>query len=191
MKRRSLLQLIGAAAAALPWRGSLAQAQAAPLTEAATETLRAVAAAVLPSELGSKGTDAVVDDFLRWLRGYRSGADMGFGYGIIRHRVTPAITPATYVTQLAALEQEAGGQSLPLRRLPMLDRQRTIARTLDAAGIKDFPASPDGTHIVTDLMSFYFHGTDANDLAHRAKIGRDRCRTLTGSSSRPAPLGKA
>jgi hypothetical protein len=182
--------LLGAAAAALPWRSSLAQAQAAPLSESAVHTLRAAAPAVLPSAIGAAGADAVVDQFLEWLRGYRSGADMGFGYGIVRKRVTPTIAPATYVQQLEALERAAGaGRSL--RQQPLDARRRIAAAALDAAGVKDFPASPNGQHVIADFMSFYFNGTDANDLCHQAKIGRDRCRTLAGSSARPAPLGKA
>lgn len=191
MYRRSLLQLLGAAAAALPWRGSLAQAQAAPLTEGAVHTLRAVAPAVLPSALGAKGADAAVDGFLGWLRGYRSGADMGYGYGILRKRVTPTITPATYVQQLAALDRSAASSGSPLGAQPLDARRRLIASALEAAGVKDFPASPNGQHAIADFMSFYFNGTDANDLCHEAKIGRDRCRTLAGSSARPAPLTKA
>ena len=188
MRRRSVLQLLGAAAAALPWRPSLAQAQAAPLTESAVQTLRDIAPVVLPSELGPRGTDAVVDSFLEWLRGYRSGADMGFGYGILRHRRTPTITAATYVQQLEALAN-AGASA---RGAASGDSRRAaIVKSLEDAGIKDFPASPNGVHVVADFMSFYFNGTDANDLCFKAKIGRDRCRTLAGSSQRPAPLTKA
>ncbi|MCA1586104.1 MAG: hypothetical protein LC791_15495 [Acidobacteria bacterium] len=186
MHRRSLLQLLGAAAAALPWRSSLAQAHAAPLTDAAYTTLRALAPAVLPSELGSKGADAVVDRFLTWLRGYRSGADMGFGYGLVRQRLTPTITPSDYVQQLDALERSAAAAGGSLSSLPLEGRRRVVAANLEAAGVKDFPASPDGKHAIADFMSFFFNSTEANDLCYRAKIGRDRCRTLTGSSARPA-----
>jgi hypothetical protein len=188
MHRRSLLQLLAAAAAALPWRPSLAQAQAAPLTPEAVTTLRAVATAVLPSALDVRGSDAVVESFLTWLRGYRSGADMGFGYGILRKRVTPRISAASYVEQLGALERAAGST---FSRSPLEARRRAIAAALDAAGIKDFPSAPDGAHVVADFMSYYFNGPEANDLCYRARIGRDRCRTLAGSSRRPDPLTKA
>jgi hypothetical protein len=191
MYRRSLLQLLGAAAAALPWRGSLAQAQAAPLSEGAVHTLRAAAPVVLPSGIGAKGADVVVDQFLEWLRGYRSGADMGFGYGIVRKRVTPTIVPATYIQQLAALEQSAAADGHALGAQPPDARRRLIAAALEAAGVREMPPSPNGQNVIADFMSFYFNGTDANDLCYQAKIGRDRCRTLAGSSGRPAPLGKA
>lgn len=191
MNRRSILQLLAAAATALPWRASLAQSQASPLTQESVSTLRAVAAAVLPSTPDGEGTDAVVDAFLGWLRGYRSEADMGFGYGIVRKRLTPTIAPATYIEQLAALESAAVATGTALGRASVDARRRVIASALDAPGVKDFPASPNGGHVVADLMSFYFNGTEANDLCYRAKIGRDRCRTLAGSSQRPASLGKS
>jgi hypothetical protein len=190
MYRRSLLQLIGASVAALPWRGSLAQAQAAPLGEAAARTLRAVAPAVLPLELGTAGVDREVDRFLEWLRGYKSGAEMGFGYGMLRKRVTPTITPETYRQQLESIEQGAPAGS-SFGALPIQERQRVITAALERAGVKDFPSSPDGTHVISDFMSFYFTSTEANDLCYRAAIGRERCRTLAGSSTRPAPIAKA
>jgi hypothetical protein len=183
-----VLQLLGAAAAALPWRPSLAAAQAAPLTESSVLTLRQIAPVVLPSELGVRGADAVVDSFLAWLRGYRSSADMGFGYGILRQRRTPQITAATYVQQLEALSRAGAGTRGAASNAAA---RAAIVKSLDDAGIKDFPSSPNGTHVVADFMSFYFNGTDANDLCFKAKIGRDRCRTLAGSSQRPAPLEKA
>lgn len=191
MNRRSILQLLAAAGAALPWRVSLAQGHAAPLSPAAVDTLRAVAGAVLPSSLDTRGTDAVVESFLTWLRGYRSGADMGFGYGIVRKRLTPTIAPAAYIEQLGALEHAAGSLGSSFGRLPLDARRRLIAAALDAAGVKDFPASPNGAHAIADFMSYYFNGPEANDLCYQAKIGRDRCRTLAGSSRRPEPLAKA
>lgn len=188
MNRRTLLRLLGTAGAALPWMPSLAQSQAAPLTPDAVATLRAVAAAVLPSALDAKGADLVVESFLTWLRGYRSGADMGFGYGILRHRVTPAIVPATYIEQLTALDQAANGS---FARLTVEGRRKVLRSALDAARIGDLPAAPTGAHVATDFMSHYYTGAEANDLCYRARIGRDTCRTLAGSSRRPDPLTKA
>jgi hypothetical protein len=37
-------------------------------------------------------------------------------------------------------------------------------------------------------MSFYFRGSDANDLCYRAAIGRDKCRGLAGSQNPPSEL---
>ncbi len=191
MKRRSVLQLLGAAAVSLGWRPSLARAQAAPLDAAGVGTLRAIAPAVLPTAIGAAGADKVVDDFLVWLRGYKSGADMGYGYGILRKRVTPTIAAATYRTQLEALDQagRAAGGSLGTRSAD--ERRAIVTQALDAAGVKAFPGIPDGKHIVADFMSFYFSSSEANDLCHQAKIGRETCRTLAGSSQRPERVTSA
>ncbi len=191
MNRRSLLQLLGSAAV-LPGRPAEAQTASAPTATAlspdAVATLTALAVAVLPSSLDRGAVDGVVDGFLTWLRGYQPGADMGFGYGIVRHRTTPAISVATYQQQLTAL---AGAGPDGFNAQSIEARRRRLTAALDAAGIKDLPGSPNGVHVVADFMSHYFHGTAANDLCYQAKIGRDRCRTLAGSSRRPEPLAKA
>jgi hypothetical protein len=191
IQRRTLLQLLGAAAVSLGWRPSLARAQAAPLDAAGVGTLRALAPAVLPSVLGAVAADKVVDDFLTWLRGYKSGADMGSGYGILRKRVTPTIDPVSYRTQLEALEQAArtAGGTLGTRSLD--ERRAIVTQALESAGVKSFPGIPDGRNIVADFMSFYFYSSEANDLCHQARIGRDKCRTLAGSSQRPERLTSA
>lgn len=186
MDRRSLLQLL-AGAAALPGSAALAQTPA-PLSADAMTTLRGVAAAVLPSALDATASAGVVDGFAAWLRDYRPGADMGYGYGIVRHRTTPAISLTIYHQQLSALERAAGAG---FAAQPVEARRRLLAAALDAAGIKGLPGTPNGAHVVADFMSYYFHGTSANDLCYQAKIGRDRCRTLAGSSQRPEPLTKA
>lgn len=191
MRRRTILQLLGSAAVSLGWRPSLARAQAAPLDVDGVSTLRAVAPAVLPSALKSAAADKVVDDFLVWLRGYKSGADMGYGYGIVRKRVTPTIAPATYQSQLTALEQSARavGGSFASRSL---DQRRTlVAQAIDAAGVKNMPGTPSGQHVVVDFMAFYFNSSEANDLCHEARIGREKCRTLAGSGKKPEPLATA
>ncbi len=191
MNRRSILQLLGTAAVSLGWRPSLARAQAAPLDAAGVGTLRALAPSVLPTAIGTAGADKVVDDFLVWLRGHKSGVDMGYGYGILRKRVTPTIAPATYRDQLGALEQaaRAAGGSLGTRSLD--ERRAICAKAIDEAGVKAFPGIPDGRNVVADFMSFYFSSSEANDLCHEARIGREKCRTLAGSSRRPESLTSA
>jgi hypothetical protein len=47
------------------------------------------------------------------------------------------------------------------------------------------PRTPDGKHVASDLMAFYFNSSEANDLCYRAHIGRDECRGLAGSDREP------
>lgn len=191
MDRRSILQLLATAVASLSWRPSLARAQAAPLEANGVATLRTLAPAILPSAIGAAGADKAVDDFLQWLRGYDTGADMGYGYGILRKRVTPAITPATYRAQLDALEQAARASGGSLSSASPDARRALVADALETAAVKELPGSPDGKHVLADFLSFYFNGSEANDLCHQARIGRDTCRTLEGSSRRPDPIASA
>jgi len=70
------------------------------------------------------------------------------------------------------------------------DRRFVIERVLNAPPVvQRLPARPTGVNVIADFMGFYFTSGDAWDLAYRARIGRDRCRTLDGSDRAPAPLG--
>jgi len=174
MKRRTLLQLLLSLGAALPRVRLLAQTPT--LTASDQSRLRALADVVLPDELGPTGRDKVVAAFLKWVDDYRAGADGEHGYGFPRLRRTPPSPASKYAAQLSALEAPAG------------DRHTAVAAALTNAKIDRLPGRPDGGHVATDLMAFYFNSSEANDLAYRAAIGRDRCRGLAGSDARPAPL---
>ena len=100
---------------------------------------------------------------------------MDHGYGFTRIRVKPASPAPAYLAQLEALGPQAGE---PI----------AIEAAIEKAGIKELPRMPDGRHIVSDLMSFYFYGSDANDLCYRAAIRRHDCRGLQGSEDAPPAL---
>jgi hypothetical protein len=143
--------------------------------------LRELAAVVLPAELGRTGTDRVAEQFERWVREYRPGADMDHGYGFTRVRSKPQSPASAYLTQLETLRET-------LENGDAISKRKAVEDALERAGIKDLPRSPDGKHVIADLMSFYFHGSDANDLCYRAAIRRDSCRGLEGSGDPPPPL---
>ena len=145
-------------------------------------TLKELAAAVLPESLGRAGTDAVADGFVEWVKKYRGGAEMQTGYGFTRVRYKPASPASHYLDQL---DQLASGA---LTENTLVARRQKIAEQLLAADIRDLPFSPDGAHVVSDLMTFYFQSSEANDLAYGARIGRDLCRGLKSSAAVPAPL---
>ena len=161
MRRRALLA--GLAALRVPW------AQTATFPGDDAETLRAIAGVVLPAEVDA---DRVTADFVRWVRGWRAGAEMDHGYGNTRIRVKgPSPAPA-YLKQLAEL------------------RGKVEAASIEVAlrGVGELPRTPGAAHVAADLMAFYFRSSDANDLCYRAAIGRDQCRGLAGSDQPPAPL---
>jgi hypothetical protein len=182
MKRRTLLQLLLGLVTALPARvKAFAQAPALALPD--ERRLLPIADVVLPGEIGAEGRARVVGSFIRWLQDYRPGADMDHGYGFTRLRRTPASPVAKYGAHFAALDARAGAQGFAGLSL---DARRVILEEAIAAGkIDRLPGRPDGGHIATDLMAFYFNSSEAHDLAYRAAIGRDTCRGLEGSGERP------
>ncbi|MGH9175469.1 MAG: hypothetical protein ACRD1H_13980 [Vicinamibacterales bacterium] len=187
MKRRTLLQLLMSGVAALTSRIGL-QAQTTSLSSADADRIRALADVVLPEEIGSDGRTRAVTSFLTWLRDYRADAETDHGYGFPRMRRTPPSPATRYPAQLEALEAAARARG-PSFAGTTRDEQRAIVEAaILAAKVERLPGRPDGGHIATDLMGFFFDSVEGRDLCYRAQIGRDTCRALAGSDERPAPL---
>jgi hypothetical protein len=64
-------------------------------------------------------------------------------------------------------------------------RRDVVIAAIEDAGVKDLPLSPNGRHVVTDVMSYFFNSSAALDLAYHARIRRATCRALKGSEARP------
>ena len=184
LQRRTMLQ---SALAVLAWRPLRREAAAAQtgFGDADRARVDALAGAVLPQELGVEGRRLAVDQFMSWVRDYRVGAERDHGYGVPVIRTTPASPAATYAAQLDDLDRHAGGS---FAAASVADRQRVVTDAIAAANVRELPSRPSGGHIATDLMSSYFNGPAANDLAYGRRIGRDACRDLKGSDARPAEL---
>jgi len=196
MKRRTLLQWLGSAAASLPLLrvslradlSAVALAKADELTAGQVLVLRDVAATVLPSALGPKGQDAAVDNFLLWIRDYKEGVPLSHGYGnprLVRTGPSPA---SAYATQIAALQQVARERGGRFGVLPLDTRRAILDEAFKAARIQNLPGRPDGRHVVADLMAHYFRSSAANDLCYNARIGRHSYRAIRITTVRPAPL---
>jgi hypothetical protein len=185
MKRRTLLQMAAAALAWMRMPAHLPGAQAAALTPADEGRMRALAEVVLPGELARDRRSEIVDEFLRWIRNYREGAEMDHGYGFTRLRRTPPPPAARYPAQLAALDRAARAKGAAFESTDTAARRAIVEAAIVAAKVERLPARPTGDHVATDLMAFYFHGPSASDLAYRAAIARDACRGLPGSDRRP------
>jgi hypothetical protein len=180
MERRTLIQLLASGAAWLGFAPASPFAQAHNLSAADESRLRSLAEVVLPGDLG-QARAAVVDDFLRWVRNYREGAEMDHGYGFTRLRRTGPSPAVRYAAQLAALGPA-------FETLDRGARQRLVETAIAAAKIDRLPPRPSGDHVAVDLMAFYFTSPAANDLAYQTVIGRDQCRGLPGSDLRPEPV---
>lgn len=180
MRRRALIQAL---IAAIPLARVRLWAQTATFPGTREATLRQLAATVLPESLGPTGIDAVVRQFVRWVREYRVHAEMQAGYGYPRVRYKPESPAGLYLSQLDALVPS-------LAKPDLASRRAAIATALNEAKVANLPQSPDGKHIASDLMSLYFMSPEANDAAYGAKIGKDLCRGLKDSAAEPAPLNK-
>jgi hypothetical protein len=181
LRRRTILQWAANVGGALHLPSIRLWAQAANFPADHDETLRSLAAAVLPAELGAAGVAKTADAFVAWVRGYRAGAEMDHGYGNTRLRSKGASPAAGYLRDLAALRPAllSGDQA---------SRSQAVVAAMEQAKVPDLPRTPDGRHIAADLMAFYFRSSDANDLCYRAAIGRDVCRGLENSEQAPPPL---
>jgi hypothetical protein len=182
MRRRTLIQYALSGIATAPFRRLRAWAQTAAFPGSFDQPLKELAATILPASLGRQGTDAIADQFVRWVRQYRPGAELQHGYGVTRIRFQGPSPAPHYLTQL---EQLARG---PLTQTDLVMRRDQLAATMKTANIKDLPPVPDGNSIVADIMSFFFNSDDANDLAYHMAIGRNKCRGLKDSGDIPPTL---
>lgn len=164
MKRRNFFQriLLGAAALFAP-RWARAQQMDEPMRE--------LASVVLPASLGRARIEQVAADFLIWIRDYRVGAEIASGYGHPRTQVTPPNPSAHYAEQLNALGSPISREAV----------EQAIAETK----VDRIPPRPNGHHVATDLLAFFFNSSEGEDFLYNAKIRRDDCRGLADSGKRP------
>ncbi len=167
MERRGFFKRIFSAIAALAaprWM----RAQTPP----AETSMRELAAIVLPASLGRARTDRIAGDFLRWLRDYHAGAEIGSGYGNPRTQVVPANPSARYVEQIGQLEMTRAG----------------VEKSLQDAKIDRIPQRPNGRHVAADLLAYFYGSANGEDFLYNAAIKRDDCRGLDTSTKRPPAL---
>jgi hypothetical protein len=154
--------------------GRRAVAQSTPLSAADLATLRDVAGVVLPSALGKSRIDAVASDFVAWIGAYKPGAEMSTGYGFPRVQSLPGNPSAHYAAQLRELAPKLAG-----------GKREAVAAALEAAQVDRIPQRPNGKHIAADLMSYFYAGSDGQDLLYGVAIKRDDCRGLANSGECP------
>lgn len=188
MRRRTLLHVIVSTLPTLPLTRVRLNAQVRTLTPEAIAVLREVGATVLPASLGTDKVSLVVDRFVAWCRDYEEGVALVHGYGHPKVEKTAASPVPDYVAQLTALDAAARGRGGRFGALPLEARRALLDEALTAARVTALPGRPSGRHVASDLMAFYFRSSEANDLAYRARIGRQVCRTLELTTRRPAPI---
>ena len=181
MRRRSVLRLIAATAGVLPVRPWQVWAQKVTFPGEQARTLEALGLVVLPASIGRDAATKAVEQFEHWVQGYRPGADTDHGYGFTRVVPLPGSPAPKYLEQLRDLQGALSATDPEQRRAAVVD-------ALNKAGVKELSNIPRGAHVAADLMSFYFHSSDANDLCYDARIERFRCRGVEHSNVPPPPL---
>ena len=195
MKRRTLLQLMAAIPAILPFQrlrvfapfGIAQGRQPRDLAPDAVAMLRDIAPTVLPALFGAARVSAIVDRFIAWTRGYREGVALIHGYGHPRLQRSGASPVPGYVTQLAALDAEARARGGRWPALDLETRRSLLDAAFTKAGVRALPPRPVGQHVVADLMAFYFRSSEANDDCYSAMINREVCRPIAITTRCPEP----
>jgi hypothetical protein len=153
------------------------------------DTLRALAEAILPSELGRSGAARVARDFQHWIDDYPEHAEIVHGYGTSALRFTRPSPRARWAAQLEQLgERRLETGAGKFASLSVARRREIVRDVLKGEQLDRMPDVASASHVAVALLAFYYGTSDAADLAYEAKIGREQCRPLATSSRRPLPI---
>lgn len=183
-RRRFVLQLAGL----LPLPFLARRLHPLAVADLDPRLLRALGVAVLPSELGSSGTERVVTAFERWLAGYREGVELVHGYGTGELRLTGPSPALRWSTQLRDLAAAAQKQNAAFDQLPVAGRQALVRSALEGQRLGGLPAVDRAQHLAVGLLAFFYDSPEATDLCYQARIGASSCRPLAEAERRPLPL---
>lgn len=189
MRRRTLLQWIAAAPAAVRLDRVRLWAQPPELTPEAVTLLHEVAPTVLPASIGQDRVHSAVEGFVAWTRGYQEGVALAHGYGHPRLQKSGPSPVPRYIAQLAALDADARAKGGSFATLDLETRRALVDAAFVKAGVRGLPGALAGQHVVVDLMAFYFRSSQANDDCYRALIQREVCRPIQITTRPPAPIG--
>ncbi|MCY3599706.1 MAG: twin-arginine translocation signal domain-containing protein [Gemmatimonadetes bacterium] len=189
------VSLAGCAPEAAGGRAAETDGDALSRTEGTTpvplpaETLRAVAEAVLPDELGEDGRERAVRAFERWSDALEPVAELSHPYLVPEIRYSGPDPRPGWVAQLEGLEKECGSRhGMSLSDLEVPGRRELLARPLaDAEPGLGAPQSAD--HVALALMAHFFGSAIATDLCYGRAIRRELCRSIEGAEDEPALLG--
>ena len=187
--RRTFFSWLGAALPALALAKRLDAALANGLEAA---PVRALAVAILPSELGPSGIEQAADGFCSWAADFHPGAELLHDYGVPKIPYAGLTPVGRWTAQLSELDAQARRRhdtpwvTLDVEKRRVLVRERLAAeKKLEA----DLPADPArAPHVAVALLAYWYGLPEATDLCYGAAIGKLRCRPLMASSAKPLPL---
>lgn len=185
MQRRTLFKSLGSNLA-LGFLPRWCRAQLTPVGQPISYLDIAVVA--LPESLGPERTAVTVTGFETWLKEYKADVDAGYGYGYPRSTVTGPNPSAGYPAQLKLLDAAATAKGGRFAALSLADRRSILQEALLAAGATSIPHRPNGRHVVSDLMAYFYNSSNGIDFCYDAAIRMADCRGLEASAKRPAKL---
>lgn len=202
--RRRFLGASGAAVAAavapvVPLRETAAAATAQPEDANGGRRLdlpllRALAEAVLPTEIGDAGVRDALRDFVRWLGAFEPVAELPHPYlSSDEVRYGPPDPAPRWASQLEALDLRAEkSRGAGFADLPVETRRELVAADLDRhATDAALPAPAYAPHLAAGLLARFYSRPAAADLAYGARINAAGCRDLASGAERPPPLSAA
>lgn len=151
-------------------------------------TLRAVAEAVLPAELGDDGHERAVAAFQRWSDGLEPVVELAHPYLVPETRYSGPDPRPGWAAQLQGLEKECESRyGKAFGDLDIPARRNLLARPLGRAGPGlGSPANAD--HVALALMAHFFASPLATDLCYGRVIAKQQCRGLEGALGEPVAL---
>ncbi len=165
-------------------RGSASQAATPPQA-----MIRALGAAVLPSELGRARSEVASDAFGRWMSGYREGAELLHPYGSPRISSTGPSPVPNWTTDLADLDRAARAKhGAGFGAISVSNRQALVRNALEEFRGERLVNVASAPHVALGLLAHFYGSSEATDLCYRAQVGHHTCRPLAHSGRKPLPL---
>ncbi|HKJ03278.1 MAG TPA: twin-arginine translocation signal domain-containing protein [Longimicrobiales bacterium] len=148
-------------------------------------TLRAVAALVLPSELGAAGREQAVQEFERWAEDYEPVPELNHGYGTSEIRYGPADPVPGWAAQLQALELEAARRTgAGFGALDGDAADALLRRHVGDPG-GGMPSPLRAGHVAVALLSWWLSTPDATDRCYGVRIAPQTCRGIESAPREP------
>lgn len=172
-----------------PWRRRDALGARRRAAQPNVAILAALAATVLPQQLGPDGLARAALRFRRWMDEYRPDEELNHGYGTARIGRTPADPRPRWREQLGGLDTDARrahGQAFV--ELDLARRQALVRAALAAETGETLPAPALARHVAVAMLAHFYESTLATDLCYEAEIGRHQCRPLEAQARKPIPL---
>jgi hypothetical protein len=151
--------------------------------------LRALAAAILPSEVPEEDRERIVSGFIAWAESYRAEADRELGYGTSDIRITAEDPKPRWIAQLGMLEERAIAEfSRPIADLTHEEVRRLIRSELAGDQVRGLPAPGNARHVAVALLSYFYGRPETTDLCYGVSISPNTCRGLHSVTERPTVI---